>query len=58
MVLEESLQNKCGEGTNAVNRKAFFTYQGHLHFFFVYCKETAIEPLNHQLTSSSNYHKT
>lgn len=26
--------------------------------YFVYCKETAIEPLNHQLTSSSNYHKT
>lgn len=57
MVLEDSLQNKCREGTNAVNRKAFFTYQGHLHYF-VYCKETAIEPLNHQLTSSSNYHKT
>lgn len=57
MVLEDSLQNKCREGTNAVNRKAFFTYQGHLQYF-VYCKETAIEPLNHQLTSSSNYHKT
>lgn len=36
MVLEDSLQNKCREGTNAVNRKAFFTYQGHLHFFFLF----------------------
>lgn len=30
MVLEDG----CREGTNAVNRKAFFTYQGHLHSLF------------------------
>lgn len=57
MVLEDSLQKKCREGTNAVNRKAFFTYQGHLHYF-VNCKEKPIEPFIQQLTNSSNYHKT
>lgn len=51
------LEDRCREGTNAVNRKAFFTYQGHLHYF-VYCKEKSIEPFIQQLTSSSNYHKT
>lgn len=57
MVLEDSLQNKCREGTNAVNRKAVFTYQRHLQYF-VYCKETSTEPFIQQLTSSSNYHRT
>lgn len=28
------LEDRCREGTNAVNRKAFFTYQGHLHSLF------------------------